>query len=196
MKNSKSEIRRLIRNIKKQLTSEEVQAYSESACTLLFSRLNNFQSSRIALFVSLKSEIQTDSLIHQLLEANRHEVLLPRVEGERVMRFYRYTGRKDELELSEMKIWEPKCPRSQALIPDIIILPGIAFDYQGGRVGQGGGFYDTYLSKFGDNIQRTIGFAYDFQLLQEKVPMSEHDKAIDELVTNLRHLIFNHSEDE
>lgn len=64
---------------------------------------------------------------------------------------------------------------------DLILLPGLAFDESGGRIGYGGGFYDRFISKTGKNTAK-IGLAYGFQVF-DKVTCFEYDKPIDGLIT-------------
>ena len=66
----------------------------------------------------------------------------------------------------------------------MIILPGLAFDVTGGRVGYGGGFYDKYLSKSPPLIK--IAVAYEFQVLDTEIEVDEFDIKPDYIVTEKR----------
>ena len=61
----------------------------------------------------------------------------------------------------------------------LMILPGLAFDFNGNRLGYGKGFYDRYLKK-GNFIK--VGLAYDFQVV-DKLEVKEHDQKMDVIVT-------------
>ncbi|MDO5036322.1 MAG: 5-formyltetrahydrofolate cyclo-ligase [Porphyromonas sp.] len=188
----KSEVRQKIKTLKSEtLTDTLIEKWSEQAVQRLLVRLQACPDSRISLFLSMPNEIQTGRLIQFLLAEGRHQLLLPRVEGKRIMNFYSYNGDPAELKLSSYQIWEPTAPKEEALVPEIMIMPGVAFDSIGGRVGHGGGFYDTYLSKHQDEIKLTIGFAYHFQVLDHPVPRMDHDVLIQELVTDQEHFIFS-----
>ena len=65
---------------------------------------------------------------------------------------------------------------------DLVILPGLAFDNKGGRLGYGGGYYDKYLSNISDNAVK-VALCYDFQVI-DTVPMEEHDICTDLLITD------------
>jgi 5-formyltetrahydrofolate cyclo-ligase len=64
---------------------------------------------------------------------------------------------------------------------DVVVLPGIAFDRQGGRLGQGKGYYDRLLADVSSKCT-LIGLAFDVQLVEE-VPMEPHDVRLDILIT-------------
>ena len=66
---------------------------------------------------------------------------------------------------------------------DVVIVPGVAFDARGNRLGYGGGFYDSFLSECGD-VPR-IGVCFEVQVVDE-VPVAEHDLPVDVIVTESR----------
>ena len=67
---------------------------------------------------------------------------------------------------------------------DLIILPGVVFDVNGGRIGYGGGYYDKYLQNLDESIPK-VALCYDFQVIN-KVPMEEHDIKADCIITEKR----------
>ena len=69
---------------------------------------------------------------------------------------------------------------------DLVIMPGLAFDTNGGRLGYGGGYYDKYLQKIAGNLSK-VALAYDFQIVQE-VPKEEHDIKVDYIITEKREI--------
>ena len=68
---------------------------------------------------------------------------------------------------------------------DAFILPGLAFDAQGGRLGYGAGYYDRILSKAARNAPK-IALCYDWQVLEEPLPQEPHDIPVDWIVTDTR----------
>jgi 5-formyltetrahydrofolate cyclo-ligase len=77
---------------------------------------------------------------------------------------------------------------------DVVLVPGIAFNALGGRLGYGGGYYDRlYASKSGKNDGRTlwIGFAFSNQVIEEPLPMEPHDLQLDGLATDKQIIWFN-----
>ena len=105
---------------------------------------------------------------------------LPRCEGEGVMRAYR-VARPSDLRRGAYGIWEPDetCPPIEPDDMDLILVPGTAFDRQGDRLGQGGGYYDRYLAQ---TRAVRIGVCHDFALL-DAVPTQTHDARMDGVVT-------------
>ncbi|MFI5300620.1 MAG: 5-formyltetrahydrofolate cyclo-ligase [Polyangiales bacterium] len=71
-------------------------------------------------------------------------------------------------------------PIADASAFDLIVVPGLAFDAEGGRVGYGGGYYDGYLARAIN--ARSIAIAYDFQLVAD-VPRAAHDRRVDRVIT-------------
>ncbi len=144
------------------------------------------RAERIFTYVSFGSEADTHTLILQALEKGK-QIGVPKVSGGR-MDFYRIMD-MDCLIPGTYGILEPSGTdaghHASLLVPsaasqDILILPGIAFDRTGGRIGYGGGYYDRYLSQYPDLF--TIAFAYDAQIA-DHIPMQTHDRAADALLT-------------
>jgi len=67
-----------------------------------------------------------------------------------------------------------------------VLVPGVAFDVEGRRIGYGGGYYDRLLALLSSNVRRVAG-AFEVQVV-DRVPAAEHDLAIEALVTESRSL--------
>jgi 5-formyltetrahydrofolate cyclo-ligase len=87
---------------------------------------------------------------------------------------------------SELGFLAPPLTAPMAEALDVVLVPGIAFDGRGHRIGYGGGFYDGAIAG-PQRTGMTIGVAFDFQLAPE-LPNSEHDAAVDVIVTDERTL--------
>ena len=74
--------------------------------------------------------------------------------------------------------------------PDLILIPGVAFDECGGRVGRGKGFYDRFLE--GKNTVK-VGLAFEAQVVRKKLPLEAHDQLLDGLVTEQKLRNFAHA---
>lgn len=112
------------------------------------------------------------------------EVFLPAVCGEE-LRFIRVASERD-FKKGTFGILEP-CLTGEALpsdLADIIVLPGVAFDLSGRRIGYGKGFYDRALHRL-EGMGRLVGFCYDFQLVDE-IAGEPHDVAVDMVITDRR----------
>ena len=138
---------------------------------------------RIGLFLSMKeTEIETSYLIALLRQSPKgYSILVPRVDDETTIRFYPYTEEAPH-KISSYGIWEPLAPESEALVPEIIIVPGLAFDRKKGRVGHGKGFYDRFFEKHNSEICLKAALAFECQIFEE-VPTDDYDFPMDALVT-------------
>jgi len=95
---------------------------------------------------------------------------------------YRLAEYNGELKKGKFGILEPACPVFAPEKLDLILVPGVAFDHAGHRIGRGGGFYDRLLPQY---QAVRAGVCFDFQCL-EKVPTHSHDCKMDFLVTELQ----------
>ena len=130
----------------------------------------------VALFASLPDEIDTSTLLQTLSREAR--IVLPRINGDS-MDFYPYAP--EAMQRGFMGISEP-CG-SEPVAPaeiDVMILPGVAFTPDGGRLGRGKGYYDKYLSRNGFRAH-TIGICYPCQVVNS-LPIEEHDRVLDRVV--------------
>jgi len=99
---------------------------------------------------------------------------------------YRLAEYSSELKKGNFGILEPKKPVFAPKMLDLILIPGVAFDQNGGRIGRGGGFYDRLLPQY---RALKVGICFDFQCL-ETVPSESHDCTVDCLVTEFKILDF------
>ena len=137
------------------------------------------QSARtVLLYSALPDEVPTQQLIDQLV-AQGKTVLLPRVVSDTDMELRRYTGRHD-LQAGAFGIMEP----TGALFTDyaaidVAIVPGMAFDAAGHRLGRGKGYYDRFLSRIPQVYK--IGLCFSWQIVGE-VPCDAHDIVMDQVL--------------
>ena len=102
------------------------------------------EAQTIMAYYSLPDEVNTHALIDELV-AEGKTVLLPKVTGDDTMELRRYTGR-DDLQEGSYHILEPVGePFTDYAAIDLILVPGIAFDAAGHRLGRGRGNYDRFL---------------------------------------------------
>lgn len=146
-------------------------------------------SSVIFAFVSFRDEVDTHKFIKQALKDGK-TICVPKVPSKKQgMETHIIKGFED-LKEGYFGILEPidECTKASPDDIDFILMPGVAFDMEGGRVGYGAGFYDKFLAKLNKDVPK-IAIAYDFQLY-EKVPTDEFDIKIDGIITNKDFLIF------
>ena len=124
----------------------------------------------VAVYRAIGSELDVEALSWALIEAGRELCLPVVVERDAPMIFRRWSP-GEPLELDEAGVPAP-FPLAEVVEPNLILTPLLAFDARGGRLGQGGGYYDrTFAARPG--VTR-IGFAYSGQEV-EHLPVEPHD---------------------
>jgi 5-formyltetrahydrofolate cyclo-ligase len=139
----------------------------------------------LVLFASLPEEIPTRP-IYDIARSHGKRLLWPRIAG---------PGR---LEFAPCGRWEDLVPeRYGVLVPppgqrgvalgceDLLLVPGVAFDLRGGRLGRGGGYFDRALGEIGEGGPLSLGVGFEFQLVEE-VPREPHDQVVGAVVTERR----------
>ena len=171
----KDDLRRQTRQTKRQFTPQQLEELS----LLVISSLRPFlaEAQTIMAYYSLPDEVNTHALIDELV-AEGKTVLLPRVVGDTVMELCRYSSEADLCE-GAFHIQEPVGQRfTDMSLIDTALVPGMAYDAQGHRLGRGKGYYDRLLAGLDC---RKIGVCFDFQKVSE-VPVDVHDIPVDIVV--------------
>lgn len=172
--NDKKEIRLYIKNLKQSLSDQFKCDCAEIVFGHLFQLKEWHKAKNVLFYHSLPDELQTVKYLKLVADKN---LFLPRVNGD-ILEIVKYDG--DSLEIGYYDILEPT---SHQIVPpesmDLIIVPGIAFDKCGNRLGRGKGFYDRLLVN--TNAVK-IGVGYDFQLLSS-IPHDYHDIKMDIIIT-------------
>ena len=135
----------------------------------------------IAAYVPMGGEIDPRPLMRALRRQGSAICLPVCADEEAAMMFRRYRD-GDALMPDEMGIAAPRAT-AQQVTPDIVLLPLLAFDGTGNRLGRGGGFYDRTLAKLRKRgAFRFIGLAFDMQMV-DKCPVAPHDEALHGVAT-------------
>ena len=138
-----------------------------------------------ASYMPCRGEISTKTFCSKVLSAGG-VLLMPRVEGKDMI-FHKVSSLEEGFETGSYGIMEPiaELPVFDIKNADIVIVPGIAYNDEGIRLGQGGGYYDRlYEYLGGDSPDRKvlmIGVCYDFQLVSS-IPVDDRDMAVDVLI--------------
>lgn len=138
----------------------------------------------VAFFASLDGEVSTHAMIERALREGKH-VVLPRVDAEkRELKFYEIKSLKKDTAPGTLGILEPKASLAAADVPAIecVIVPGLAFDRGGARLGRGAGYYDKFLAKLSPRTAK-IGIGFSFQMMKS-VPTEAHDEKLDLVLTD------------
>lgn len=165
-----------------QLDPNEKHALDE----LIFKQLSNYkkfqQAKTIGIYASTKLEAGTHQIIKQTL--GNKQVFLPVINGAE-LEFHQLNS-TDELTEGKFNILEP--PKGNKIAPqelDLLIVPAVAIDKYGHRLGQGGGFYDRMLT---DEVH-SLAIIYNFQLVNS-LPKESHDKPVGVVITESKTVEF------
>ncbi|MBQ9417172.1 MAG: 5-formyltetrahydrofolate cyclo-ligase [Bacteroidales bacterium] len=170
----KQAVRKQMRAAKRALSPEERLRQSEAVAARVEQLPQWAEARTVLLYWSMPDEVQTHALADRWL--GRKRVLLPCVDGE-LLRLRQYTGRQCLVEGAQFGIAEPNGVEwTDTEAVDLIVVPGVAFDRAGNRLGRGRGYYDRLLSA----VPRayTVGIGFDFQLV-ESLPTEPHDRPMD-----------------
>ena len=171
----KDDLRRQIRQIKRQFTPQQLEELSLPIVARLRRQLTEAQT--IVAYYPLPDEVDVRPLLDAWI-AEGKTVFLPKVMGADTMELRRYTGR-DSLQEGAFHILEPVGePMTDGASVDVVLVPGVAFDAEGHRLGRGRGYYDRFLRT---QKAHTIGVCFDFQKVDE-VPVDAFDITIDEVI--------------
>ncbi len=193
VRTAKAALRREARDAVRALTAADRAAAAEK----ILQRLRDWptwrEASVITGFCGTHDELDTEGILREALGEGKI-VLLPRVEetadGKSRMTMVRIHDYDRDLEEGAFGILAPRddLPEEEGgPDPDLILVPGTAFDERGGRVGRGRGFYDRWLE---GRAGTRAGLAFEAQVLRKKLALEPHDQLLDGLVTERRLLAF------
>ena len=171
----KKELRALIKTLKKQHSKEQLLEQSEQILAKLEQHPDFAKAERVMLYSALPDEVQTQAFLEKW--HLKKKIILPTVVGDDIIPVE--YGRDTAFAVGDFNILEPQNEPYQGGF-DLIIVPGVAFDRKGNRLGRGRGYYDRFLCQHLD-VKR-IGICFDFQLV-DKVPAEPFDIQMDEVLT-------------
>ncbi len=179
IKEEKDSIRSYVARIRSELSDFEIDKASYQISQNLIDLDSYRLSKSIALYSPISGEVRTKYIFEAALGAEK-EVYFPRVNGSS-LEFYKIQNLQ-QLKPGSFGVLEPEdgLPKADLQEIDIYILPGLAFDRSGNRLGFGKGYYDRSLIEVPDN--RKIGICYSFQM-HDSLPRAEHDQKVGTVVT-------------
>ncbi len=160
-------------------------------CDNFFSNIKIDNKTIVAAYWAKDRELDTQILIDECLDRNITLALPVIEEGSRILKFTKYDN-KIEMVSGKYGIAHPVInDNTQWLEPDIFLVPLLAFDRKGNRLGFGGGFYDATLSYYKEkkNIS-VVGLAYAEQACLFNLPTEGHDVKMDWVITQQSALDF------
>lgn len=178
----KSEIRRIARNVRTALPESIRKRYSEQIVSHIIQHPFFQECDTVCCYVAFKGEADISMLMDAAWAAKKR-VVVPKVLTQETMEFFTIHSRR-ELSPGAFGILEPEddkepwCAGEEERV--LILLPGLAFDREGNRLGYGGGYYDRYLKSHPSF--HTIGIAFSVQCL-ENIPAQPHDQKTEIVIT-------------
>ncbi len=181
----KSRIRRAVLKRRDAMAVAQRQQRSQALCARLLA-LDQWHAARVILAtVAMGSEPVTDVLLHAALEQGK-TLVLPRVQrAEKTLGLYAVQNLSEDLLPGVWGILEPdpqRCPQIPLSQVELIVVPGVAFDRTGARLGYGAGYYDRLLA-CQECTAFTVAMAFEEQLLPQ-IPMEDHDQRVQLLLTD------------
>lgn len=174
---NKRELRRQIREQKRAMTPEEIESASEKLKELFLATDQYRRAKTVYGYLPYNQEVRTVPILEQAL-ADGKQVAVPKVYGDE-MRFI-YLNDLTRVAVSDFGIPEPVEDGPVADDPTaLVLMPGLAFDKEGHRIGYGGGFYDKFLAE--EPEHPTIALCYTFQVVNE-LPTEEFDIPVDQVL--------------
>lgn len=171
----KKELRAEIKALKKQHTREQLLAQSEVILAKLEQHPDFVKAERVMLYSALPDEVQTQAFLEKW--HLKKIIILPTVVGDDIIPVE--YGKDTDFAVGDFNILEPQNEPYMGGF-DLIVVPGVAFDRQGNRLGRGKGYYDRFLCQHLE-VKR-IGICFDFQFVDE-VPSESFDIKMDEVIS-------------
>jgi len=187
VQNTKHDIRNDMAKAIDAFSKEEIEEKTSRIEARLFEFANFLESNISLLYVNHDFEVNTRRIIGRCLGYNKI-VVLPAFNTETFqMKLMKVDNLGTELKIGPRGILEPD-PAICKVVPieriDIAIIPGVALDEKGGRIGSGEGFYDRLIPKL-PITTRKVSLAFESQIIPQ-VPMESHDKYVDIIITEKR----------
>ncbi len=177
------------RNMLKARMSLSDIAWKQKSCAIFknICQIKNFTSSKnILIFMDFRKEVYTKPIIDWIMEHNK-QAIIPRVNPNSDILELCIIKDYTDMDISDLGIREPKSSHTNFAKPediDLVIIPGVAFTTDGGRLGYGGGYYDRLIPLMSKK-PLLIAPAFELQIV-EQLPLEQHDIRIDMIVTESR----------
>lgn len=182
---AKSDIRKDILYKRNSLSESEIINNSK-IISLRVIATKEYQSSKsIGAYYPTGSEVKTFDIIKHSID-NKKEIGLPRVIDSTIIKFFKIiedSFEKIKFTKGKYGIFENSMSTTSIDQMDLLIIPGIAFDLQGNRIGYGKGYYDRFLSS--RKTKYVIGLAYETQVINES-PNNHYDIPVNIIITEKR----------
>ena len=183
VKEHKIQLRAVMSEKRKQITAEEKQRMDAAICRRLIALAGFRYADEILTYSPLKNEVDISEVNASALKSGKLLAFPKCVTGTSNMDFYEVSS-MDELEKGSFSIMEPRADCKLWLPPEkksvLCIIPAMAYDKDGYRLGYGKGFYDRFLA---DRDFIKVGVVYSKFLVDYKLPRGRFDLAVNVIVT-------------
>ena len=173
MEKSKQQIRAMLKDKRMDMSRQEVMERSARVQDQVLATEEFQKADTVCLYLPIHNEVEMEKII-QACRASGKRTAAPRIRDGQMEFFYF----DSETDLAEgfYGIREPKGNGAVSWDRDkmLMIMPGVAFDEAGHRIGHGGGYYDRYLARCPKALGHTMAVCYDFQILP-RVPAESFD---------------------
>lgn len=179
VRDEKRALRRKFATIRQAMSEGERLERSKAICDNFLSSMAYEHSDTVLLYYSINSEVDTQELIDTVLKSGKRLALPVCRENSEMV--FRYIQSRDDLTKGFFSALEPKdtLEEFKGARHAVCVIPAIAFDKEGYRIGYGKGYYDRYLT---DPSIVKIGFIYD-ELRVDKLPRGRFDLNCDLVIT-------------
>ena len=184
IKRQKNQLRKKILH-ERDCLSDTHRAEASRGISEVILELPSFQHSKaVAIYMSFGSEFQTHILVSEALRLVK-AVALPKIESaSHVISFRSCSGKAEELLEGRWGIREPDPARSELVelrYIDFILVQGVAFTDEGSRLGYGGGYYDSAMSRLPEPSV-SVAAAFSLQIVPE-IPLEDHDLSVHSVIS-------------
>lgn len=190
MSEQKRTLRRRMLDLRESLSPEQVRRESLAVCERLVNHPVFKEGKTILFYFPFRKEVDVRPAMEEAWSAGKR-VVLPKADPATKSLSFFSLRRGEPLVQGSYGIPEPSGNASAKIPPgaiDLVVVPGVAFDERGYRLGYGGGYYDRFFSRHPGPFKR-IGVAYSFQVVPTVCP-EEHDQRLDGLITPSETLSF------
>ncbi|ABW19796.1 5-formyltetrahydrofolate cyclo-ligase [Alkaliphilus oremlandii] len=180
----KKEIRANILQQKSLISDEVVNNTSISIFNILSQQNFYKKANNIMLYISFGKEVVTKYIIEDLQKSGKRVFIPVTVPKTKALIVSELKDFEKDLQVGHFGVMEPKEEALRPVDPsilDLVIVPGVAFDQSGYRIGYGGGYYDRFIPRLSAHAT-TVSLAFDMQLI-DKVPTSQYDIPVQYIIT-------------
>ncbi len=185
--NKKKELRKKCLNERSRIANTKVSSWSNRIISEFLNLPQMENAKKIVAYASIRKEIETFELLEELLDQG-YLLYLPYTRQDIVdLGTAQINNLDKDLRKGVFGVQEPIAKIRDEEVPadfDIIIVPGACFSTEGYRIGYGGGYYDSFLSKHANGALK-IGFCYD-RFILDSIPVEAHDVPVDLIITEKR----------